>query len=280
MIIIAPKRYFPCEVIARSVGRSCRLILTATILVILVDDKCTFALPLCSNPGKAGVKQDFYYRLAQGKRSDMRFSVESVSGVSGKPLKINVNMSGEAWDIPQNPEGPFFLMFEGLPAGITLSTGFCVRTGVWAVSLRDIRELTLSAPAEFLGAFDVKAVLRRGAQTDIQSHTFRVEFTAPVVAHSAPDTRQQAELVARAENLFRRGELFAARSIYTELADRGSKEAVFRLAQTYDPQVLKSLFIVGLEPDIEKALELYRKASNLGATEAQERLNVFSKAAR
>jgi hypothetical protein len=157
-----------------------------------------------------------------------------------------------------------------------------VKEGVWAVSFKDARELTLSAPAGFTGTFDVKAVLRRGTQGDIQSHTFKVEFLAPspVVARSAIDPKAEAELLARGETLFQRGDLQQARSIYAELADRGSHEAVFRLAQTYDPQVLKAQLIVGVEPDLEKALELYRRASKMGIKGAHERLSAFSNSTR
>lgn len=280
MIITAPTRFFQLGSAARSARRSCRLALSLAMSVIFIDEESAAARPFHLTLGDADAGSASCCLLVQGGREEMRFSIENVMGASGKPLRLSVTMPKEGLDIPRNPEGPFFLMFEGLPAKVTLSAGFRVKDGVWAVSFKDIGDLSLSAPADFTGAFDVRAVLRRGTQTDIQSHRFRVEFVTPAAIRSTPDHRQEAELFARVESLVQRGDLHAARSILTDLADRGSPEAMFRLAQTYDPQVLKSHFIVGVEPNLEKALELYRQASRLGVKGAQERLNQVSNSAR
>ena len=71
---------------------------------------------------------------------------------------------------------------------------------------------------------------------------------------------------------------FPRRLFYGALAERGSQKAALRMAQTYDPEVLRSLFMVGIKPNLEKARLWYTRAMELGAIEARDRLNVLSKA--
>jgi TPR repeat protein len=85
-------------------------------------------------------------------------------------------------------------------------------------------------------------------------------------------------LLDRAGTFFQNGDFESARLIYAELADRGSGRAAWRMAQTFDPDVLKSFFVVGVEPNSEKAKLWYSRAAERGVAEARERLKVLSKA--
>ena len=75
--------------------------------------------------------------------------------------------------------------------------------------------------------------------------------------------------IERAEALLKSGDFESARLIF----DRGRRRAAFRLAQTFDPEVLASLFVVGLTPDLQKARNWYARAVELGALEGQKQLD-------
>jgi TPR repeat protein len=224
------------------------------------------------------------------------FSVANVAGTSGEPVKLAISLSEDVLKTAKNPGGPVFMMFHGLPAKLSFSSGFRVNEA-WAVSLKDVSQLTLLAPPDYNGAFNLTATLHRGKQAASLVHAFKVtlkpasaaarQVTAPLpnVVYASPETEkaslplaQEAELLARAESLFKNGDFVSARLIFGELAERGSQKAALRMAQTYDPDVLKSFFIVGMTPHLEKARHWYTRAMELGAMEARDRLNVLSKA--
>jgi TPR repeat protein len=50
------------------------------------------------------------------------------------------------------------------------------------------------------------------------------------------------------------------------------------MAQTFDPDFLKSYFVQGLKPDLAKAEFWYNKAMQLGSAEAKQRLATLSAA--
>jgi len=85
--------------------------------------------------------------------------------------------------------------------------------------------------------------------------------------------QEEDVFIERAEALLKSGDFESARLIFTDLADRGSRRAAFRSAQTFDPEVLATLFVVGLTPDLQKARNWYARAVALGALEGQKRLD-------
>jgi len=88
-----------------------------------------------------------------------------------------------------------------------------------------------------------------------------------------PERDQDAPAeVAQAEALLKAGNITAARLWLSRAASRGNAQAVFRLAETYDPNKLAEWSVVGLTSDLGKARELYGRALTLGYQPAQERL--------
>jgi hypothetical protein len=86
--------------------------------------------------------------------------------------------------------------------------------------------------------------------------------------------------LARAEDMFRRGEVFlsqsnvaAARRFYRRTADMGLARAALRLGSTYDPAELPGLRATGLASDPAEARRWYERARQLGAPEAAARLS-------
>jgi hypothetical protein len=67
-------------------------------------------------------------------------------------------------------------------------------------------------------------------------------------------------LIDRAQRLVRLGDISGARLLLERAVARGDTRAAFHLAQTYDPQILRSWHVRGMLPDQERARELYAKA--------------------
>ena len=74
------------------------------------------------------------------------------------------------------------------------------------------------------------------------------------------------------------GDISAARLLYERAAALGSAKAATALGKTYDPAFLASIQVSGLAPNPAAAASWYRKAADLGDTEAADRLTKLAKA--
>jgi TPR repeat protein len=68
------------------------------------------------------------------------------------------------------------------------------------------------------------------------------------------------------------GNIAAARRFFELAAEAGLASSVMELASTYDPNELGKFGAFAPRPDVEAAQRLYRKAQQLGAADAEERL--------
>jgi hypothetical protein len=95
--------------------------------------------------------------------------VEDISGRPGSeiPLRIEIAQS--------DTEEYSFLMFRGLPAEISLSAGFRLKDS-WAVSLRDMANLSLVSPANYEARFQVEVLLIKGRNTPADSRVMNVSL--------------------------------------------------------------------------------------------------------
>jgi len=82
-------------------------------------------------------------------------------------------------------------------------------------------------------------------------------------------------LVARADALFRRGDVSGARLLLERSMETGNARAAFLLAETYDPSVLSRIGAIGIRSDAAKARELYARALALGYQQAGERMQAL-----
>lgn len=76
----------------------------------------------------------------------------------------------------------------------------------------------------------------------------------------------------RAREVLKSSDISAARLIYESLAMKGSADAAFAMARTFDPEFYRDMPAAGLKPNIETARQWYQKAAELGSLEASERL--------
>jgi TPR repeat protein len=81
-----------------------------------------------------------------------------------------------------------------------------------------------------------------------------------------------AALVQRARDWVRQGNIAAARRLLEHAAEGEHGEALFALAETYDPGKLAEWGVIGPMPDTAKAKKLYEKAAARGISPAKERL--------
>ena len=75
-------------------------------------------------------------------------------------------------------------------------------------------------------------------------------------------------LVARADALFGKGDLVAARLLYERAADAGDGQAAVKLGETFDPVFLDHAHLRGVRGDSGTAMSWYRRARDLGAADA------------
>jgi len=92
---------------------------------------------------------------------------------------------------------------------------------------------------------------------------------------SAMSSAEEATLIARAESLIRQYNFVGARLLLAHALDKGSANAAFMMAQTYDWRILRSLRAYGVRGDAAMAREFYQQAAAAGIEEAQERVEAL-----
>jgi hypothetical protein len=97
--------------------------------------------------------------------------------------------------------------------------------------------------------------------------------TPPATGQPAPSRNEIAALVARGAKYFAAGDIAAARLVLRPAALAGDSGAALALGETYDPVILKRLGVIGFPGDLAEARDWYRKAAELGSTDAPQRLD-------
>jgi hypothetical protein len=95
----------------------------------------------------------------------------------------------------------------------------------------------------------------------------------PVTGQPARGRNDIAALVARGAKYFASGDIAAARLVLRPAALAGDSGAALALGETYDPVILKRLGVIGFPGDLAEARDWYRKAAELGSTDAPQRLD-------
>ncbi|MCG7393088.1 hypothetical protein MHY87_09240 [Microvirga sp. ACRRW] len=111
--------------------------------------------------------------------------------------------------------------------------------------------------------------------------TARIAPAAPPAAKEslpepkASQIRPDDRLVARAEELFQKGDVSGARLLLEHALSNGHARAAFLLAETFDPHILSKLGARGIRGDVGKAREYYAQAQALGMSQASERMEAL-----
>jgi hypothetical protein len=95
-----------------------------------------------------------------------------------------------------------------------------------------------------------------------------------------PDSAEVAALIKRGQELASAGDVAAARLTLRRAAEAHNAQAALALGATYDPNVLRTLGIFGVTPDVAMARGWYEKAKEYGSAEAPRRLDLLATSAR
>src|SRR5262245_16919440 len=135
------------------------------------------------------------------------------------------------------------------------------------------------APAPQQPAAPATTVPRRASGETAERSRASAEQAQPA-APSAPKRQLgQAEvdlLVKQGQQFVTSGDFVTARLVFQRAAEAGNAVAALALGATYDPGILKSLGVRGVEADVSKARAWYQKAKEFGDPEATRRLDVLA----
>ncbi|MDX2203833.1 MAG: hypothetical protein NW223_13860 [Hyphomicrobiaceae bacterium] len=192
-----------------------------------------------------------------------------------------------------------FVRIRGLPEAASLSEGYAVAMGSWAISHRALEALKANVPPGMTGqaTLTVQLVSMEGvilAETTtllvLEPRPPPPKAPEPVRSAAPPnpaprapevperprlstDERQRAEkLVVQGERYLDSGNVAIARQFFQRAADIGLAHAALRLAATYDPNELTRIGAHGVVPSPAEARKWYERAKQLGAPEADERI--------
>ncbi len=130
------------------------------------------------------------------------------------------------------------------------------------------QEYRLQAPAALAAARSSAASLLRPRCADQHAGRGCRCQRPKIVARSEVSAEHAVRLIARCL-LLDQGHIGAARNMLDRAVELGSAEALFWLAETYDPLLLPPSHAVGTQSDIARARALYDQALAAGISEAQ-----------
>jgi hypothetical protein len=291
-----------CSIARPSAHHGC--VFGSGLLVLVCSGAAAIASPLSLTVSTGKLPLESAVILTQS-REDAGFRAQDASGLPGRPIPLRIEpLEGGGQG------GGHLFIFTGLPEGVTLNPGGNFGD-FWAVNASVIKDLTLTAPADFSGSFKIWITRSRERSATARSAAVTVTINQPTsapapamaepqqliapatmpTAAAAPTFPENKEptpaprrsppaneqmLMTRANETFKKGDVSGARVIYEYLAMQGSAAAAMAMGDSYDPQVLKKLVVKGLEPDLKKARQWYEKAEQLGNAEARNRLNALA----
>jgi hypothetical protein len=216
--------------------------------------------------------------------------------------------AGPARAIPRNS----FVRVRGLPPMAALTEGYSIGPGSWAVPLQALADLKITLPIAMGGPADVTvsliavdgSVLAEVRTTLIVGAPLRnnrpppppgpaapaVEARAPqpqpagrlergpsaasssAVALTPADRDRALQLLKKGEEQLAQGLVAPARLLFERAADLGLAEAAMALGATYDAAELDKPNLRGIGADGKQAKRWYERALELGASEADARL--------
>lgn len=181
------------------------------------------------------------------------------------------------------------VFISGLATGTVLSTGRPWGETGWIIQAADIEKTVLRPPRGFSGMMQYTLTLRLADGRSADRQTLRLQWDqtanggAPGRETSAPrqlSAEEIATLLKRGEELFKTGDLAAARLLLQRAAEAHDPVGALALATTYDPNVLEELGVRGVAGDAAAARAWYEKAKEYGSREAPRRLELLASQGR
>jgi hypothetical protein len=203
--------------------------------------------------------------------------VKNRQAFANEPLPLEISVA--------DATGQESLLLAGLMAGTRLSAGVRVSKSGWQLPSRDLNDVFVYAPKDFIGVMNTAVDLISPTKQLMDSRAVQLEWIAKKVEPPKPadridsaipspapvqpmDPDEASLLMKRGENLLQTGDIAAARLAFRPLADAGIADGALALAATFDPVYLAERGVIGVAGDEAKARAWYRRALELGSTEA------------
>lgn len=194
-------------------------------------------------------------------------------------LRVQV---GPTEGLPQNS----FVRIRGLPPSITVPNGHSIASGSWAVPLFALPDVAISLPEGAQGWSEVALALvapdgkvlaeaktRLVVASRSEAGSGAMVTPADKPGRVTPEDRERAlQLHSQGQEQLDIGNIAAARRFFELATAAGLAESVMALAATYDPNELARHGSLGPRPDVDAARRWYQRARELGAVEAEARL--------
>jgi hypothetical protein len=226
-----------------------------------------------------------------------KLTATTAIGVPDNPIKLNIGLA--------NAEvGDALVSLKGLPKEARLSTGIDVGGGQWLLPPGRLKDLTVTAPGNAVGSYQLEAqLLKDDAQTSISD---AVPFTLSVGASAAkpapvqiqqpaaakpasdsrlallpdeaplPETDFLTQILIRDGNKkMREGDIAGARKLYEQAAQSGNAEAALAMGRSYDPTYFEKLTVKSGKPDPATAFEWYKRALDGGLVTAKVKIDAL-----
>lgn len=135
----------------------------------------------------------------------------------------------------------------------------------------DVAAATAAAPAALAAMLD-KPDFEEKDESNSMPLPEQASRVAALPKRPAPPValtpEEEKALLARGDTFLDNGDFASARLVYEHAAARGSAEAMFALARSYDPRFLTGGNAVGIKPDRKLALDWYARAAQKGHDQA------------
>ena len=202
-----------------------------------------------------------------------RLVVESQTGFANDPLPLGVSLN--------NASGGETVTLAGFAADTELSAGTPLGSTRWRVPAHELGKAIAYSPKDFVGIMDVVIDLRSAGDQLLDSQVIRLEWIEKRELHSTPQLdasksptviQLDPEEIAMLERFLKDGDILSVRLLLKRAASTGNAQAAIELGMTFDPVFLTERGVVGFAPDIAQAGVWYKKAAELGSTEASRLL--------
>jgi len=252
---------------ARSTTIEKKPVSTATLQVADVTGQTNSFIPLALHAEPAGLNKDMLLKisgipegayLTSGHREEDQ--VWSLSLAELKDVKLVV---------PQAREPQIDLAV----AAFEPKTGeLAAPVKTMTVALQDVQVEPTSAPppGQEQASTEQKSTLPAAADAAALPAAIQPPDSVKV-ALASPDSPETQQLVAEGDQLFKSGDVRAARKSYERAwGNDGSAAAAFGLGRSYDPVVVAALALKNAKPDKAQALQWYQRAASAGNPDAAE----------
>jgi hypothetical protein len=186
-----------------------------------------------------------------------------------EPASLGVTVDGAPADAR--------LLMCGFAAKSVFSAGHSLDGRTWTLPVSELTYAALFPPRGFVGLMRLAVVLMNGDNSPVDRRTLNLQWLPRTpLTPPASDTSDAKPDLEDGIRLKTAGNLPLARGIFRRYA-QADPRAAFLLTETYDPISLARRQLMPPDSDLAAARLWYRRAAELGAQEANVRLERLEK---